>query len=303
MSGEPFKALCSYAYFRTPAFAELLEEVHAGPALVFGDSGAHSARTLGLTLTLDGYAAWCREHDQRLTLYANLDVIGAPEATWRNQQELEARGLTPIPVFHTGEPWHYLERYLEAGHTYIALGKLLGNPLADLLPWLDRAFTLAQGRAVFHGFGMTTWEVLRRLPFYSVDSSTWNQGLRFGVAKLFDQRTGTWSRFLLRDKPAVLRHLDLIRSYRLDPRSLANRAAFTAAQDQVAAAMAESYRRAETWLRHRHGLVDLPPGPRNPVTRHGTPAAPGLHLYLASSARAPLLAALAGTRTTLEPAR
>ena len=303
---EPFKALCSFAYFRTPAFGDFLQELHAGPAMVFGDSGAHSARTLGITLTVEDYAAWCHQHDRSLTLYANLDVIGAPEATWRNQQALETRGLAPLPVFHTGEPWHWLERYIDQGHTYIALGKLLGNPLADLLPWLDTAFRVADGRAVFHGFGMTTWDVLRRLPFYSVDSSTWNEGQRYGIVKLFDDRTGQWARLLLRDKPAVLRHRDLIRHYGLDPRALANRAHFNAAQDQVAAAMAESYRRAESHLRTRHGQVTIPHGGRDPVTRHGAAAAPGLHVYLASASRTCFRHALSGVRTAntpREPAR
>ncbi|MFJ4469555.1 hypothetical protein ACIP2X_18970 [Streptomyces sp. NPDC089424] len=293
---EPFKALTSYAYFGKPAFTDLLDTLHAGPVMVFGDSGAHSARTLGLALTLDGYAAWCHEHDRRLTLYANLDVIGAPEATWRNQQALQERGLTPIPVFHTGEPWHFLERYLDEGHTYIALGKLLGNPLAELLPWLDTAFRLAQGRAVFHGFGMTTWEVLRRLPFYSVDSSKWLEGERFGVATLYDDRTGSWVRFLLRDKAAVLQHLDLIRSYGMDPRLLANRAIFTARRHEFTAAVAQSYRRAEADLRTRHGLVTLPDSPRNPITRHGTPSTPGLHIYLAGANQTVFTRAVNGVR-------
>jgi hypothetical protein len=289
---QPHKALFSFAYFRTPAFGEVLQELHEGPAMAFGDSGAHSARTLGITLSTRDYAAWCHQHDQRLTLYANLDVIGAPEVTWNNQQALQDDGLAPIPVFHTGTPWHWLERYLDQGHTYVALGKLLGNPLADLLPWLDHAFRLAAGRAVFHGFGMTTWSVLRRLPFYSVDSSTWNQGQRFGVVHLFDEHAGRWVRFLLRDKPAVLRHLGLIRSYGLDPVTLANRAAYSSARTQVAAAMADSYRRAELHLRALHGPVALPPGPRNPVTRNGATPTPGLHLYLAIPGRTVLRDAL-----------
>ncbi|MFF4900473.1 hypothetical protein [Streptomyces sp. NPDC001068] len=291
-----FKALCSFAYFRRPSFGELLGELHAGPAQVFGDSGAHSARTLGLTLTVQDYAAWCHRWDNQLTLYANLDVIGAPEATWRNQKELEARGLHPIPVFHTGEPWHFLERYLDQGHTYIALGKLLGNPLTDVLAWLDTAFRIAEGRAVFHGFGMTVWDVLRRLPFYSVDSSKWLEGERFGVATLYDDRTGSWSRFLLRDKSAVLRNRDLIRSYGLDPRVLANRAHFTARRQEFTAAIAQSYHRAEADLRTRHGLIRLPDGPHNPITRHGAPSTPGIHVYLAAANQTVLTRAVHGVR-------
>ncbi|MDN3056866.1 hypothetical protein PH213_20390 [Streptomyces sp. SRF1] len=300
LAGQPFKALCSYAYFRTPAFATLLEELHASPAQVFGDSGAHSARTLGITLTIQDYAQWCHQYDDRLTLYANLDVIGAPEATWRNQKELEARGLEPIPVFHTGEPWTYLKRYLDEGYTYIALGKLLGNPVPDVLAWLDKVFKIANGRAVFHGFGLTVDRALREFPFYSVDSSTWGSGFRFGLVKLFDDRTGRWVKLMQRDRAALLQYRDLIRAHHADPLAFASKA--TQDNDSVAAAAAIAFRRYEAYIRARHGPVTIPPGPHNPVTRNGAPALPGLHLYLAEGSAINLRRAATGIRTRLEEA-
>ncbi|MDI9829712.1 hypothetical protein [Streptomyces sp. KAU_LT] len=295
---QPFKALTSYAYFRTPIYAELLQQIHAGPAQVFGDSGAHSARTLGITLTVPDYAQWCHQHDDQLTLYANLDVIGAPEATWRNQKELEAHGLEPIPVFHTGEPWHWLERYIGDGYTYIALGKLLGNPLPDVLAWLDKVFRIADGRAVFHGFGLTVDRALREFPFYSVDSSTWGSGFRFGIVKLFDDRTGRWTSLMQRDRQALLRHRDLIRAHHADPMAFASKATQDNTQAAVTAAVA--WRRYEAYIRRRHGPVEIPPGPHNPVTRNGAPAPPGLHLYLAESTTTNLRRAFTGVRAIEE---
>ena len=153
--GEPLRFLASFAYFRTRDMTEMRASLSTGdtPAEVFADSGAHSARTRGIDLSVADYAAWCRRWDRDLVLYSNLDVIRAPAATYRNQQDLQERGLVPLPVFHTGEPWHWLQRYLDDGHTYIALGALLKNPNAVLLPWLAKAFKMAEGRAVFHGFG------------------------------------------------------------------------------------------------------------------------------------------------------
>jgi hypothetical protein len=278
MTRQPFKVLMSYAYFTRRDIGQLLGDVRAaGPTMAFGDSGAHSARTLGITLTLEDYAAWCHRWNDQLILYSNLDVIGAPEATWRNQRALEdVHGLRPLPVFHTGEPWEYLERYIDQGHTYIALGKLLGNPLADLLPWLDKAFRVAGGRAVFHGFGMTTWDVLRRFPFHSVDSSTWSTGSRFGTVMLFDPDRAAWQNFQMRDRAAVLRHRDLIRDHGADPLTLA-------AWDRIdlpatVRLAATAWRRAETYLRALHGPVPIPPGP---LSTYASP--PGLHLYLAEA--------------------
>jgi hypothetical protein len=288
---QPFKVLTSYAYFRQVNMGRMVGNMPTG-AVMFGDSGAHSARTLGLSLTLEDYAAWCRRWDDRLVLYANLDVIGAPEATWNNQQALQEQyGLTPLPVFHTSAPWEWLERYIDAGYTYIALGKLLGNPVKEVLPWLAKAFKIADGRAVFHGFGMTVWRALREFPFYSVDSSTWSSPYRFGYVKLFTDG-GQWIDFKLRDRDAVLKHRDLIRAHGADPVALASREKYHRSYGSAVAAIA--WRRAEEWIRERHGPIHLPDGPHNPVTRNGASAPPGLHLYLAETTTTNLINASKG---------
>lgn len=277
---QPFKALCSYAYYRRGDMAKLATELGQPPPMLFGDSGAHSARTLGIHLTLQDYAEWCRRWDSVLTVYANLDVIGAPEATYANQKTLECMGLRPIPVFHTGTPWRWLHQYLDEGYTYLALGKLLGNPVKHVMPWLAKAFQLANGRAVFHGFGMTVWPALREFPFYSVDSSTWGAAARYGRVALFDQ--GRFISVRLRDRASVLRHRDLIQAHGADPTVLARRDAYNRAT--VLAVAATAYRRAERYLRQRHGPVTVAPGPHDPVRRTlGRDSPHGLHVYLAET--------------------
>ncbi|MGW2936058.1 hypothetical protein ACWDA7_30370 [Streptomyces sp. NPDC001156] len=290
---QPFKILSSYAYFGTKNMDHFLDQLATGQGMVFGDSGAHSARTLGLTLTIEGYAAWCRRWDHLLTLYANLDVIGAPEATWKNQQTLETRyGLSPIPVFHTSAPWSYLERYLDEGYTYIALGKLLGNPVKEVLPWLAKAFKIAEGRAVFHGFGMTVLRALREFPFYSVDSSTWTSPFRFGYMMLFDR--GQWVKVWLRDRDAILQHRELIRAHGQDPLVFASRATYN--RRYAAQVAAAAWRRCEEYVRDRHGPITIPDGPHNPVPRNGRIATPGLHLYFADATTTNLINASVGVQ-------
>ncbi|UQA95636.1 hypothetical protein [Streptomyces halobius] len=298
---QPFKALCSFAFWRPKDMRKFTGKLATPVNMIFGDSGAHSARTMGIHLTLEDYASWCQKWDRELTLYANLDVIGGPEATWRNQKELELYGLEPIPVFHTGDPWEYLERYLDEGYTYIALGKLLGNPVSEVLPWLAKAFRLADGRAVFHGFGMTVWRALREFPFYSVDSSSWGQGFRFGVIQMFDPSNGTWTNFMMRDRDALLRHRELVRAHHISPLSLATRKTYSRTDAIALAAVA--WRRAEEYLRARHGPITIPPGPHNPVTRGGArPATPGLHLYLAEANSTNLYHAAAGIQAARQEA-
>jgi hypothetical protein len=290
---QPLKVLSSYAYYRGTNMDAFLAKI-ATESMVFGDSGAHSARTLGLHLTLEDYAAWCHRWNHHLTLYANLDVIGGPQATWENQKRLETEhGLTPIPVFHTGDPWEWLERYIDEGYTYIALGKLLGNPIAEVLPWLAKAFQIADGRAVFHGFGLTVWPALKEFPFYSVDSSTWAQPFRFGLVKVFDPGRAQFITFQMRDKAALLEHRDLLRAHGADPMHFASKTTYDRTAWAGLAAIA--WRRAEEYLRHRHGPITIPPSPRDPVARDGRPPAPaGLHLYLAETTTTKIIRASVG---------
>jgi hypothetical protein len=248
--------LWSYVYARKLNLPEFLGGLAAPNLRFFADSGAHSARTLGLDLKIEDYAEWLKAHQHWFTIYANLDVIGAPDATWKNQRYLEdEHGLSPMPVFHTGEPFSVLEKYIENGYTYIALGKLLGNSQKALTPWLAKCFEIAGDRAVFHGFGLTVWDQLRRYPFYSVDSSSWTSSVRFGSLRLFDR--GRWYAMNLRDRADVIRHKNLLASYGITPRMM-TKSGYD--RSVIAGACAVSQYRAAQWLRNIHGPVVLPAG-------------------------------------------
>lgn len=283
--GPVMNLLWSYVYARKFEMDKFLGELPVPRLRFFADSGAHSARTLGIDLQIADYVAWVHKWQPWFTIYANLDVIGAPEATWRNQQYMEDQGLHPMPVFHTGEPFSVLERYLDAGYTYIALGKLLGNATKDLRPWLAKAFRIAHGRAVFHGFGLTVWPLLTEFPFYSVDSSTWVSGVRYGYLRLFHR--GQWAKLWLRSRRDILANRAVLDAYRL-PYSALSRSGYD--RKIVSAACAVAVYRANAWLRDRHGPIELPPGkgypphPTHPPKIVGAGRG-GLNTYLAESAR------------------
>lgn len=289
VSPMPMNALWSYAYARRAKVAEAIDSWPVDTVRFFADSGAHSARTLGIHLDCDTYGGWLTQHHDALTIYCNLDVIWGPASTWRNQQTLEGMGLSPMPVFHTGEPWSWLERYLEAGYTYIALGKLLGNPWKKLRPWLQRAFAIAGDTAVFHGFGLTSWPAIREFPFYSVDSSSWTGPYRFQqVLRLFDPDTGRWYSVKLRERDSVREHLGILRRFQV-PVSTMKTSAGGYDRHVLAMASAKSYALAGEWIAKQHGPITLPPGKGYPT---GTPVhhkvaradqAGRFHLYLAET--------------------
>jgi hypothetical protein len=276
--------LWSYAYARKLDVAAAVDGWKVPRTRFFADSGAHSARTLGITIGVDDYAAWLKKWHPEFTIYANLDVIFGPAATWANQRALEDHGLSPLPVFHTGEPWSWLERYLEEGYTYIALGKLLGNPWSKLAPWLAKAFKMADGKAVFHGFGLTAWPAIREFPFYSVDSSSWTSPYRFGTLRLFDR--GRWVTVRMRDRDDVIAHRRILEDYRA-PIAALSRAGFD--RNTVGRLSAQAYVAAGEWVARQHGPIALPPGKGYPTgtprAAHTVPAdeAGRFHLYLAET--------------------
>lgn len=259
-----FRMLISYHYFQRQNIDEMLAKYFPdGDPEVFADSGAFSAKTQGAPVDVHEYAGWLKRFESRFFTYSNLDVIGdgaeAAEGTWVNQRILEdEHGLKPIPVFHAGEPWEALERYLEAGYPYIALGGLVGRPVASIMAWLVRAFRMAEGTAVFHGFGLTSWEPILALPWFSIDSSSWGSGYRFGFLRLFDPGTCREVRVQMFDPKDVYLKAKLIRRLGGDPACFATRENYD--RRHACYVAATSWREAEAFLRRRHGEVSMPEG-------------------------------------------
>ena len=213
--------LVSFHYYREVNLDKLVTDC-GGDVDLFADSGAFSAASLGAEVTLDSYSAWLAKWKHLFTAYANLDVIGNPAATLANQVELEARGFSPLPVFHYGSPWGYLERYCQS-HDYIALGGLVGRTKRTTMPWLVRAFQIAKDSKKhprFHGFGVTGHDTLTDLPWYSADSSSWASGYRYGNLRLFDPKLGRFKSVRCRNRQEVFEYSDLLRSMGADPNAL-----------------------------------------------------------------------------------
>lgn len=158
---------------------------------VFLDSGAFSAWTLGATLSIADYCQYILEHqdiirtEDGILMASVLDGIGDPLQTYRNQLEMEARGVRPLPCFHFGEDERYLQHYL-ANYEYITIGGMVGKTTAQLMTWLDRIWNnhMVDGsgrpRIKVHAFGVTSIPLMESYPWHSCDSSSWVQVSAFG---------------------------------------------------------------------------------------------------------------------------
>lgn len=147
---------------------------------IFMDSGAFSAHAKNTTVDIDAYAEFILENNHLITAYANLDVIGNALGSWKNQRYLEKKyGLNPIPIFHCGESFHWLQRYIDKGYDYIGLGGMVSGLKYSVSTFLNIVWcnylTDDDGwpKCKVHGFGMTTFKYIFEYPWYSIDSTSW----------------------------------------------------------------------------------------------------------------------------------
>lgn len=178
----------SYHYVGKQKF---VDEMRVNNAQIFLDSGAFSAFTLGVDISVEDYCEYIKRNtdiirvEDNVVMASVLDGIGDPLQTWRNQLEMELRGAKPLPCFHAGEDERYLEWYVK-NYEYITLGGMVGSSTKQLCIWLDRMWdrylTDGSGRARIkvHGFGITAVPIMERYPWYSCDSSSWIQSAAFG---------------------------------------------------------------------------------------------------------------------------
>lgn len=150
---------------------------------------------------MDSYAEFVKKYQVGIDLYANVDAIGYPERTWNNQRYLEeVHELLPVPVVHYRTDLKWLLKYMNSGkYEVIALGGLVGSTdTPECRAWLDRAFEIVCDqpsrlpRVKIHGFGVTTYDLLLRYPWYSVDSTSWTKVGAFGGILVPHRRGGKW---------------------------------------------------------------------------------------------------------------
>ena len=275
---DPFSLLLSYHYMQQFDLTPLLDKtfgVERDDVIVFMDSGAYSALTQGAPIDIHRYAKFLTDWRHELHLMANLDEIGhtaeSAEAGWRNYRILtEDYGLPILPVMHIGEPMEVLDRYLDAGQQYVALGGLTTTPWRVGAPWLVRAFQRAKGHAVFHGFGVSSWESQRHLPWYTVDHTGWFAGAQYARLTLFDGRRRRSFELTRVDPTSRSSEFNqLCRSYGVDPKGA--RVAGVEATTSILTLAARSVVRQDRFMRRRHGTIQHPAG---------APWPPGLRTFL-----------------------
>jgi hypothetical protein len=153
------------------------------------DSGAFSAMNSGKKIDLQKYIDQClklMESDKTLVEIFALDVIGDPDASLRNCEEMWRQGVPAIPCFHAKEPEEHL-LHMAKEYPKIALGGVALTRGDFKLGWLQQCFNRVWPKKI-HGFGMAGEEIVFGLPFHSTDATNWEIApCAFGQWKKFGQ--------------------------------------------------------------------------------------------------------------------
>ena len=136
------------------------------------------------------YLDWARKHKDTIFAMANLDLdflVGSEKVIEWNKKYFEPFMLeTGIPicfVYHETEDnmsWEqWCKRYPYVGISY-ATSDFDLNTGKKLLKTAEKYDTLV------HGMGMTKTSILPQLPFYTVDSTSWKSGFRYGQLAIWN---------------------------------------------------------------------------------------------------------------------
>lgn len=277
------KILLSYHYFKAKDMDELYAQMTCD-TFTFIDCGAFSAATQGAVIDIEQYAEWCLKYQRHFFVCSSLDSIGDPVQTLRNQQRMEQLGVDALPVFHVGEDTRYLEAYCEQ-YAYVALGGMVGYR-GDVHNFLAKAFAIGERyNTVFHGFGQTRPECLRLFPFFSVDSSSWGVGHRYGVLELWDEERNELVSLSFEQATQPRNH-DLVRAHGIEPDAFTKENFHHHSASKVNAV---AWTRYGSWVHSLHGDIT----PRD----NSRPA--GLHLFLVDGASSNLIPAMNHTNDVL----
>ena len=151
---------------------------------LFLDSGAFSALRKKVKIDVADYTRFVHKWKSLVHIYASLDIIGDAVGSYKQWQSMRKAGLDPIPCFHIGEPWEYLDMYVQQT-AYIALGGVAKSATPERSCWLDEVFAhigdLCIARKLqVHGFGISDEETILRYPWESVDASSVHIMSRYG---------------------------------------------------------------------------------------------------------------------------
>lgn len=161
---------------------------------------------------VEKYAEFVKKYSIKLFFELDIDCIVGLQEVERLRKKLEAIvGRQCIPVWHRARGKDYWLRMVEE-YKYVSIGGIISGEIKRKdFPVFDWFLTTALKKdCKVHGLGFTYTELLKQYHFYSVDSTYWNHGNRFGF--VFNFKNGVMEEIdreigmKLKDAKEVLKH-------------------------------------------------------------------------------------------------
>ncbi len=137
---------------------------------------------------IERYAEFIRTYDIKLFFELDIDVIVGIKEVERLRSKLERlTNKQCIPVFHKSRGKEYWLRMIQE-YNYVAIGGIVTKEIKPKeYPFFNWFLSEAKKNSCkVHGLGFTNIKGLHKYPFYSVDSTSWLSGNRFGSVYFFN---------------------------------------------------------------------------------------------------------------------
>ena len=140
---------------------------------------------------IERYAEFINKHDIKHFFELDIDVLVGTNEVERLRAKLERlTDKKSIPVWHKFRGKDYWLKMVK-DYDYVAIGGIVTR---EIKPSEYKYFIWLLNEAKkknckVHGLGFTNLKGLNKYPFYSVDSTSWLSGNRFGAVYYFDGKT------------------------------------------------------------------------------------------------------------------
>jgi len=164
--------------------------------MLFMDSGAWSAYSRGIQLSVETYGQFLLKWSEYISVACNLDAIREPEKTRRNMEILEDMGVDQkvklMTVFHQSEELGVLTELLDEGRRYIGISpEEYGGAQAQRSWLMYEVIPFLQPHRHYHLFGVGSTKIVREFVqatdtscLITADSRSWAKHAEVGVVIL-----------------------------------------------------------------------------------------------------------------------
>lgn len=138
------------------------------------------------------YLKWIEKHKDNIFAFADLDLQYLPKVGYEKVYEWRKKYFEPF-MLRTGVPCCFIYHddgleywdYMCKRYPYVGMSTNIDAQNSEEI--IKEMFRIAEKHnALIQGMATTDTRILTDLPFYTVDSTTWNVGLKYGEISVWD---------------------------------------------------------------------------------------------------------------------